>query len=164
MTTDTSGSDYARGAIIRKRGASLAPTTPPPNDQPLVAPTKVQVVSSSPTILEMEKEGDNDASTVRSPSMRTYREGDDKRLAGFGGFTSIHQQQDQMQNEEVELVPGPVRVSLTDEGVHGSDSQEVPGAQFHTNGQADTTQQFINGEILEKNIVPGSRYVEITAK
>ncbi|KAJ9118599.1 hypothetical protein QFC22_003819 [Naganishia vaughanmartiniae] len=163
MTSDTSGSDYSK-ANIRKRGSSLAPTTPPQTEHPLTGPIKGELVQrvSSPTILEADKEGDNDASTVRSPSMRTYREGDDRKFGGFSGFTSIHQQQqhDQTPTEEAGLVPGPVRVSLTDEGVQASvPSEQNQATQIQVNGQA-TEDQDTSADVAEKRL-SGSRYVEM---
>lgn len=164
MTSDTSGSDYSK-ANIRKRGSSLAPTTPPQSEHPLTAPAKGQLIQrvSSPTILEADKEGDNDAATVRSPSMRTYREGDDRKFAGFSGFTSIQRQQDQTPTKEAGLVPGPVRVQLTDEGVRTNVTPESHQAvQIQVDGEEIVEQE--HEEVTEKKTAPASRYVEVCYK
>ncbi|KAJ9101081.1 hypothetical protein QFC21_003299 [Naganishia friedmannii] len=161
MISDTSGSDYSK-ANIRKRGSSLAPATPPQTEHPLIAPAKGELVQreNSPTIIEADKEGDNDASTVRSPSMRTYREGDERKCAGFSAFTSIPPPQDQTPTEDAGSVPGPVRVSLKDEGVQAHvRPEQIQAVQVHVNGQQ--TEEQDGGDIAGKSVGLGSRYVEL---
>lgn len=136
MTSGSSGSESGRHGL-HKFGSPLSPATPPQTEQHLVAHMKDRSVQGS--ILEMEGEGDNDAATVRSPSMRTYREGDDRGWPSLTPLSSSDKPRLETRLPQSGLVSGPTRVTLRDESVsQGRESELSSGIQIKINDREES--------------------------
>lgn len=143
-------------------GSPLSPATPPQTEQHLVIRGKEE--SAQPSIIETDREGDNDAATVRSPSMRTYREGDDRGMSGLKALSSSNKPRLETRLPQSGLVPGPVRVTLRDEGaVEGKEAEPSTGIQIKIN---DHEESLAAGEretqVLEKPR-NASKFVEVSS-
>lgn len=119
-----------------------------------------------PSIIETDREADNDAATVRSPSMRTYREGDDHGLTGLAALSSREKPRHEARLSQSGMVPGPTRVTLRDEGaVEGKrDSERSMGIQINISdheGSPDQAEAGKGSQALE-NTTGASRYAEVS--
>jgi hypothetical protein len=132
MTSGSSGSESGRHGS-RRFGSPPSPATPPQSEQHLVAPMKDQLAQRS--IMEIEGEGDNDAATVRSPSMRTYREGDDRSWPSLTALSTSDKPRLEPRLSQSGLVPGPTRVTLRDEGAVQGGSDLSTGIRIKINDQ-----------------------------
>lgn len=153
MTTASSDSGSSKYGTSKPRSPLSPATPPPPQTEHHLASHKGQQ-SAQPSIVETDKEGDNDAATVRSSSMRTYREGDGERgLTGFTPMTAIEKTRGGIQGAQVGLVPGPMRVSLRDEGAVSREPIGT-GVEIQINGEGS----------VSLDVPPGSRYKEVSSQ
>ncbi|GHJ89367.1 hypothetical protein NliqN6_5769 [Naganishia liquefaciens] len=131
MTTASSDSGSSKYGIKLK--SPLSPATPPQIEHHLKGRHSAQ-----PSIVETDREGDNDAATVRSSSMRTYREGDERGMTGFAPMTTIEKPMGAQGEASAGLVPGPMRFSLRDEGAVPRESMETR-VEIQINGEASSS-------------------------
>lgn len=161
MTSGSSGSEYGRQG--NKLGSPLSPATPPQIEHLLGTRGKEEF--AQPNIMETDREGDNDAATVRSPSMRTYREGDDRGLSGLKALSSMSTSEKprlETRLPQSGLVPGPMRVTLRDEGaVEGKKAEQSIGIQIKINDHEGSVVEASEMQAFKKtrNV---SKFVEVS--
>lgn len=136
MTTSSSDSGSSKYGV--KLRSPLTPATPPQMEHHLGFHKGQH--SAQPSIVEMDREGDNDAATVRSSSMRTYREGDERGMTWFAPMTTMDKagEGERESASPVGLVPGPMRISLRDEGVVPKEPIDT-AIEIQINGKASSS-------------------------
>ena len=146
----TSSSDSGSSKYGTKLRSPLTPATSPPTEHHLGIHKGQH--SAQPSIVQTDREGDNDAATVRSSSMRTYREGDERGMTGFTPMTIMDKAGEGENASPVGLVPEPMRFSLRDEGVVPREPIK-PGVEIQINGEASSS--------VASPASPISRYHEV---